>query len=131
MEGGIEYSDPGEVRYILGVRWVGRSFQWCDIVSTDQTSIRPFTDSVGWEGECEDDHPLENMWLKDEGFKDLVKSWWMGFSFRGSPSFILAEKLKSLKSFLKRWDIDIGNVVVKKRLALSQLDFWDSKELKG
>lgn len=113
------------------MRWVGRSFQWCDIVSTDQTSIRPFTDSVGWEGECEDDHPLENMWLKDEGFKDLVKSWWMGFSFRGSPSFILAEKLKSLKSFLKRWDIDIGNVVVKKRLALSQLDFWDSKELKG
>lgn len=41
---------------------------------------------------------LENMWLKEEGFKDLLKTWWEGFSIRGSFSFILTEKLKALKS---------------------------------
>ncbi|RVX10471.1 Transposon TX1 uncharacterized 149 kDa protein [Vitis vinifera] len=38
---------------------------------------------------------FENMWLKLEGFKDLLKSWWEGDNFSGSSSFILAEKLKS------------------------------------
>ena len=44
---------------------------------------------------------FENMWLKLEGFKDLLKSWWEGDNFSGSSSFILAEKLKVLKSKLK------------------------------
>lgn len=22
---------------------------------------------------------FENMWLKEEGFKELLKNWWMGF----------------------------------------------------
>ena len=35
---------------------------------------------------------FENMWLKEERFKDLAKSWWMNINFRGSPSFILVEK---------------------------------------
>ncbi|KAL6330269.1 hypothetical protein AAG906_040193 [Vitis piasezkii] len=39
---------------------------------------------------------FENMWLKEEDFKELVKSWWMTFNFRGSLSFDLVEKLKSL-----------------------------------
>ena len=33
---------------------------------------------------------FENMWLKEEGFKTLIKEWWQGPSFRGSYSFILA-----------------------------------------
>ena len=36
---------------------------------------------------------FENMWLKDEGFVDKVQQWWNGYSFAGSPSFILAQKL--------------------------------------
>ena len=44
---------------------------------------------------------FENMWLKIEGFKDLLKTWWEQDSFSGSSSFILAEKLKVLKSKLK------------------------------
>ena len=50
---------------------------------------------------------FENMWLKMEGFKDLLKSWWEGDNFSGSSSFILAEKLKVLKSKLKEWNRDI------------------------
>ena len=44
---------------------------------------------------------FENMWLKEEGFKDLLKVWWQGLNFKGSSSFILAAKLKALKSILK------------------------------
>ena len=44
---------------------------------------------------------FETMWLKSEGFKDLLKGWWQGLSFKGSASFVLAEKLKGLKVKLK------------------------------
>ena len=40
---------------------------------------------------------FENMWLKSEGFKDWVHSWWNRYSFSGTPSFVLAKKLKVLK----------------------------------
>ncbi|RVW75378.1 Transposon TX1 uncharacterized 149 kDa protein [Vitis vinifera] len=40
---------------------------------------------------------FENMWLKEEGFKDLLKIWWQGLNFKGSSSFIMAAKLKALK----------------------------------
>ena len=45
---------------------------------------------------------FENMWLKEEGFDDGVKHWGDGYSFAGSPSFILAQKLKALKADLKK-----------------------------
>ena len=45
---------------------------------------------------------FENMWLKVEGFDDGVKHWGDGYSFAGSPSFILAQKLKALKADLKK-----------------------------
>ena len=44
---------------------------------------------------------FENMWLKVEGFKDLVKNWWERYSVLGSFSHILAIKLKALKQYLK------------------------------
>ena len=44
----------------------------------------------------------------------------------------MVEKLKSLKSLLKRWNTEVfGNVVVKKLEALSQMESWDSKEALG
>ena len=61
---------------------------------------------------------FENMWLK-EGFKELLKSWWQGFDFSGSCSFVLAEKLKALKTNLKIWNKDVfGKIGVNKTLAL-------------
>ena len=72
---------------------------------------------------------FENMWLKEEGFKDLLKGWWQGLRFSGSFSFILAEKLKALKVILKSWNKDVfGKVGVNKRLALDKVDFWDNQE---
>ena len=72
------------------------------------------------------------MWLKEEGFKDLLKTWWEGFNIRGSYSFILIEKLKALKANLKRWNKKVfGNVTVNKELALNQVAFWDAEEGTG
>ena len=47
---------------------------------------------------------FENMWLKEEGFVERVRQWWNGYCFLGSPSFILARKLKVLKEDLKKWN---------------------------
>ena len=49
---------------------------------------------------------FENMWFKDEGFLERVRSWWESYLFQGSPSFILANKLKLLKLDLKRWNVE-------------------------
>jgi hypothetical protein len=47
---------------------------------------------------------FENMCLKFEGFVEKVKQWWLSYSFQGSPSFILACKLKALKIDLKKME---------------------------
>lgn len=36
---------------------------------------------------------LKNMWLKEKGFKNSLKKWWMRFGFKGSYSFIMAIKI--------------------------------------
>ena len=47
---------------------------------------------------------FENMWLKVEGFKDFLRSWWQGTVIRGNVSFRLAAKLKELKQKIKSWN---------------------------
>jgi hypothetical protein len=49
---------------------------------------------------------LENMWLKVDGFVSWIKLWWDSYVFEGSPSFILASKLKALKMDLKKWNLE-------------------------
>ena len=54
---------------------------------------------------------FENMWLKDEGFVERVRSWWDSYNILGAPSFVLANKLKLLKNDLKKWNVEVfGNV---------------------
>ena len=73
---------------------------------------------------------FENMWLKEEGFKEKVQKWWAGLNFSGFESFVLASKLKALKRLLKYWNrLDFGKVEVNKAQALNQVDFWDKVEL--
>ena len=55
---------------------------------------------------------FENMWLKTDGFKDRVHSWWNQYSFSGTPSFVLAKMLKALKEDIIQWNrSEFGNVV--------------------
>ncbi|XP_023904183.1 uncharacterized protein LOC112015948 [Quercus suber] len=54
---------------------------------------------------------FENMWLKDEGFVETVQSWWESYNVLGAPSFVLPNKLKLLKTNLKKWNVEVfGNV---------------------
>ena len=47
---------------------------------------------------------FENMWLKEEGFKEVLRQWWEGIQVSRSTSFILTEKLKALKPILRSWN---------------------------
>ncbi|RVW63345.1 hypothetical protein CK203_058268 [Vitis vinifera] len=44
---------------------------------------------------------FENMWLKVDGFKELLRGWWQEAGGRGRASFRLATKLKVLKDKIK------------------------------
>ncbi|KAL6334230.1 hypothetical protein AAG906_007477 [Vitis piasezkii] len=69
------------------------------------------------------------MWMKENNFKDLLRSWWMGFQFGGSFNFTLFEKLKALKASLKIWNREVfGNIIARKELAIKHMVLWDSVE---
>ena len=64
---------------------------------------------------------FENMWLKFEGFKDLLRDWWQSLHFSGSFSFVLALKLKALKGILRAWNKEVfGRVDLKKKGGFKQ-----------
>jgi hypothetical protein len=72
---------------------------------------------------------VENMWLKTEGFVERVKLWWDSYSFQGSPSYVLACKLKALKQDLKKWNEEVfGNVEGKKRKLFEELQALEAIE---
>jgi hypothetical protein len=72
---------------------------------------------------------FENMWLKEEGFFDKVQQWWGSYSFSGSSSYILVQKLKALKLDLRRWNAEVfGDVNSRKNLLLASIQEMDAKE---
>ncbi|RVW34350.1 Transposon TX1 uncharacterized 149 kDa protein [Vitis vinifera] len=72
---------------------------------------------------------FENMWLKVEGFQDMIRSWWWEVEVRGSASFRLATKLKEIKQKLKVWNKEVfGNLGCNKAAALQQVELWDRVE---
>ena len=69
------------------------------------------------------------MWLKVEGFRDLIKEWWQKYKLRGGPSSVLVKELLALKKDLKKRNKKVfGNVTVKKEAALEMINYWDSIE---
>ena len=58
-------------------------------------------------GRGRDAFKFKNMWLKVEGFVEKVQQWWTSYCFTGSPSFVLAQKLKTLKEDLKKWNKEV------------------------
>uniref|UniRef100_A0A7N2KUK5 Reverse transcriptase zinc-binding domain-containing protein n=1 Tax=Quercus lobata TaxID=97700 RepID=A0A7N2KUK5_QUELO len=72
---------------------------------------------------------FENIWLKTDGFKDRVHSWWNRYSFSSTPSFVLAKKLKALKEDLIQWNrSEFGNVERQRKELLEVLKLLDVKE---
>uniref|UniRef100_A0A2N9IJZ1 Reverse transcriptase domain-containing protein n=1 Tax=Fagus sylvatica TaxID=28930 RepID=A0A2N9IJZ1_FAGSY len=72
---------------------------------------------------------FENMWLKVPEFVDKVQKWWSGYSYSGTPSFVLAQKLKALKGDLKEWNrLEFGDVGIKRQQLECELQAYDEKE---
>ena len=69
------------------------------------------------------------MWIKEEGFKDLIRVWWQSFEFRGISSYVLMEKRKAIKILVKTWNKDVfRRVEENKKLALTKVVAWISIE---
>ena len=67
---------------------------------------------------------FELMWLKYEGFKEILKGWWQNLHFYAFFSFIPFAKLKALKGILKAWNREIfGKVETNKEDALRRVSF--------
>jgi hypothetical protein len=72
---------------------------------------------------------FKNMWRKVDGFVGLVKHWWDSYSFQGTPSYVLACKLKALKQDLKKGNEEVfGNVERNKRKHFEELYAFDAIE---
>jgi hypothetical protein len=66
------------------------------------------------------------MWLKSVGFHAMVKQWWDSYLYSGSPSYVLVQKLKSLKIDLRRWNKDVfGDVNSRKNDLQVQIQDFD------
>ena len=60
---------------------------------------------------------------------ERVRQWWNGYCFLGSPSFILACKLKAHKYDLKKWNKEVfGDLAFRKKCLLSELLDLDARE---
>ena len=69
---------------------------------------------------------FENMWLQAEGFGEMVRNCWESYQFEGTPSYILAKKLKALKLALKKWNYEVfGHVGHKRQQLMSELNRFD------
>ena len=69
---------------------------------------------------------FENMWLKVEGFQDLLEGWWKGVMVYGKANFVLSRKLEEIKLLIKVWNRDcFERLEFNKKLALSNIESWD------
>ena len=63
-----------------------------------------------------------------EEFMDKMKVWWASYMFQGTPNYMLAKKLTSLKLDLKKWnETEFGNVTLKKQQLWSKLNALDAR----
>jgi hypothetical protein len=147
-----DFSDFISEQGFMDLPLAGGTFTWSN--SHSRSRINRFLVSLDWEVKylgliqkrllrlCLDHFPIllncdalirgkrpfkfENMWLKNEGFVDRVRSWWSSYTFLGNLSFVLARKLKALKADIKRWNevefSHVGALFIEKADVLKAMD---------
>lgn len=71
---------------------------------------------------------FENMWLKESGFVEWVKSKWVSYEIEGDLSFKLAKRLKLLKEDLKVWNREVfGKVDIRLKSIMEKVRNLDEK----
>lgn len=114
-------------RFLLSDEWIqewGVVAQWA--LNRDVSDHCPIVLKDGCQNWGPKPFRFFNCRLDHQGFKKLVESAWLNFSFFGWKAFVLKEKLKSLKSILKNWNSQVfGNVennLKKLEMEISSLD---------
>ena len=129
--GGLHYQNLAHLDHFL------TSQDWLDHVGTvAQLKLsRPTSDHGPILLECgkirrgKTPFRFENMWLKVEGFQDLLRGWWQGVTVLGMLSFSISRKLEEVKNLIKNWNKEsFGRLETNKNLALNQLEVWDRLE---
>ena len=60
---------------------------------------------------------------------DKIHCWWSGYEFVGTPSFVLACKMKALKEDLKKWNREtFGDIYHRKTCRMRDILDLDVKE---
>uniref|UniRef100_A0A2N9IM54 non-specific serine/threonine protein kinase n=1 Tax=Fagus sylvatica TaxID=28930 RepID=A0A2N9IM54_FAGSY len=126
----LEFSDFVEDLNLVDLPLGGGRFTWSsEYVASPLSDHHPILLETGKLTGGKWSFKFENMWLKTEGFVDRVKTWWSSYPFTGSPSFVLASKLKALKEDLKHWNKHVfGDINLKQLQLMAELSQLDEKE---
>ena len=67
--------------------------------------------------------------METEGFNERIKDWWTSFEFEGRPDFILASKLKAMKTKMKDWSVSTyDNLEKRKKEMLNSVHEFDNTQ---
>lgn len=64
---------------------------------------------------------FEKMWLRVDGFLDLVASWWSNaLIWEGNKAFIFSKKLQFVKEQLKQWNREVFKNIFEEKFVLER-----------
>ena len=70
-----------------------------------------------------------DVWLKEPGFKDMVKEKWKSYPRQGNNMFVFKVKMKCLKANLKRWNRDVfRHLESRKKKVLKEIEELDGQD---
>uniref|UniRef100_A0A1S3X8E2 Uncharacterized protein n=1 Tax=Nicotiana tabacum TaxID=4097 RepID=A0A1S3X8E2_TOBAC len=121
----VSFSDIIQDLGIIDLPLQGAYYTWFRGEDSLQASrIDRFLISPEW---CDSFKAIKQLALpRVEGFIDKVKNWWQSYVIRGSPDFILVQKLRRLKADITNWNREeFGRLETQKTKLLEELEMLE------